>query len=141
LFVVAQIQQVGDVRLFVNAIVGAVMFTLLFLTGSTMMQSVRDRFVELGVLKALGFTDAMVFATVVLESLVLCLAAAVLGLAVTAAVFPGLFDALGVGAVPLPPSVWLSGLGTATALALLVAIWPAWRARTLSIAEVLGGRK
>jgi putative ABC transport system permease protein len=50
-----QRKQVGDVQTFVNYIIGAVLFTLLFLTGNTMSQSVRDRIPELGVLKAVGF--------------------------------------------------------------------------------------
>ena len=40
-YVVAQLRQVGDVRMFVNSIIGAVLFTLLFLAGNTMSQSVR----------------------------------------------------------------------------------------------------
>lgn len=36
-FAQAQIKQLGDISFMVNAIVGAVMFTLLFLTGNTMM--------------------------------------------------------------------------------------------------------
>ena len=56
-YVVAQLRQVGDVRMFVNSIIGAVLFTLLFLAGNTMSQSVRDRVPELGVLKTLGFSD------------------------------------------------------------------------------------
>ena len=50
-------RQVGDVQMFVNSIIGAVLFTLLFLAGNTMSQSVRDRIPEFGVLKTLGFSD------------------------------------------------------------------------------------
>ncbi len=139
--VAAQVQQIGDVEFFVNAVVAAVMFTLLFLTGSTMMQSVRDRLVELGVLKAVGFSDTGVFATVVAESLLLCLSAAVLGLGITALVFPALLRGLRVGPLSLPAVVWAEGLAIALLLGLLVAVWPAWRARRLSIADVLTGRK
>ena len=37
-YVVAQLRQVGDVQMFVNSIIGAVLFTLLFLAGNTMSQ-------------------------------------------------------------------------------------------------------
>src|SRR3546814_9849947 len=37
------IKQFGDINFIVKAILGAVFFTLLFLTGNTMMQSVRER--------------------------------------------------------------------------------------------------
>ena len=46
-----QLKQLGDINFIVNAIVGAVLFTLLFLTANTMMQSVRERTSELAVLK------------------------------------------------------------------------------------------
>ena len=35
-----QLKQLGDINFIANAIVGAVLFTLLFLTANTMMQSV-----------------------------------------------------------------------------------------------------
>ena len=72
-YVVAQLRQVGDVRMFVNSIIGAVLFTLLFLAGNTMSQSVRDRVPELGVLKTLGFSDTAVSVLVVVEASLLCL--------------------------------------------------------------------
>ena len=55
-FAIAFIKQLGDVGFVLRAILGAVFFTLLFLTGNTMMQSVRERIPELAVLKTLGFT-------------------------------------------------------------------------------------
>ena len=42
-FAASQIKQMGDINFIVNSIVGAVLFTLLFLTGNTMMQSMRER--------------------------------------------------------------------------------------------------
>ena len=56
----AFIKQFGDIGFVLRAILGAVFFTLLFLTGNTMMQSVRERIPELAVLKTLGFGDAKV---------------------------------------------------------------------------------
>ena len=55
-----QLKQLGDINFIANAIVGAVLFTLLFLTANTMMQSVRERTSELAVLKTLGFSDEKV---------------------------------------------------------------------------------
>ena len=49
-----RIEELGNIEFFVNAIIGAVLFTLLFLTGNTMMQSVRERIPELAVLKPMG---------------------------------------------------------------------------------------
>jgi putative ABC transport system permease protein len=139
-FTRAQIAQIGDINFFVNAIAGAVMFTLLFLTGNTMMQSVRERIPELAVLKTYGFSDTSVTAFICVESLLLCLAAALIGLGIAAAAFPSVFDAMGVLPLPLPLSVVEIGCGIAVALAIVSALPPALRARRLSIVDALAGR-
>jgi len=138
-YVTAQMRQVGNVRLFVNAILGAVLFTLLFLTGNTMMQSVRDRSAELGVLKSVGFTNTGVLALLWIEALVLCLAGAAMGLAIAALVFPPMFESFNLGPVPLLPSVWIAGIGVAALLATMVTLVPGWRAQRLTVAEALAG--
>src|SRR6202167_6206625 len=98
-FMMAFIKQLGDIGFVLRAILGAVFFTLLFLTGNTMMQSVRERVPELAVLKTLGFTDGKVLGLVVGEALVLCLLAAVVGLALSYAVLP--IVQMGLSGVPL----------------------------------------
>src|ERR1700733_1653679 len=74
----SQLKQLADINFIANAIVGAVMFTLLFLTANTMMQSVRERIPELAVLRTLGFSGGAVCALVLAESLLLCLIAAII---------------------------------------------------------------
>ena len=139
-YLVAQLRQIGNVRLFVYYIIGAVLFTLLFLAGNTMAQSVRDRVPELGVLKTLGFSDTTVWLLVVVESSVLCLIAAALGLTIAAVSFPIIFGSLQiVGPIPLPGIVWVAGFVIAIALAALSALFPALRARRLTIVEALAG--
>ena len=71
-----QLKQLGDINFIANAIVGAVLFTLLFLTANTMMQSVSERTPELAVLKTLGFSDGKVLTLVLIEALALCVFAA-----------------------------------------------------------------
>src|SRR5690349_19852469 len=95
------LKQIGDINFIVNAIVGAVLFTLLFLTANTMMQSVRERIPELAVLKTLGFSDRTVLALVLIESLALCLIAALLGLAFARIAF--LFIGATFGILSMPP--------------------------------------
>ena len=46
-------------------------FTILLVTGNTMAQAVRERTGELGVLKAMGFTNAQVLVLVLAESCLL----------------------------------------------------------------------
>jgi putative ABC transport system permease protein len=139
-WIASDIRQVGDVQMFVDSIIGAVLFTLLFLAGNTMSQSVHDRLSELGVLKALGFGDTSVWLLIVAEATVLSCVAAAIGLAIAAAVFPSVFKTLGLGPTALPLSVYLVGCGIALLLAALSATIPALRARRLTVVEALSGR-
>jgi putative ABC transport system permease protein len=128
-YVVAQIRQVGDIRLFVNSIIGAVLVTLLFLAGNTMSQSVNDRVAQLGVLKTLGFGDNTILVLVVVEAALLCLIAAAISLAIAATVFKGVFGSLNFASpIPMPASVYVSGFGIAVLVGALSATIPATRA-------------
>ena len=138
-YVQGQLRQLGDVSLMANAIVAAVLFTLLFLTGNTMMQSVRERTPELAILKTVGFSDRSVTVLVLIESVLLCVLAASLGLAAAAAVFP-VTAALGIAGAALPLKVVAAGLAIAVGLALASGLPPAWRAQRLVIVEALAGR-
>jgi putative ABC transport system permease protein len=133
----SQLKQLADINFIANSIVGAVMFTLLFLTANTMMQSVRERIPELAVLKTLGFTGGKVSILILIESLMLCIFAAVVGLALSS---------VGVKMIPilgpsrLLPIVVISGLGIAVALAIVSGLPPALRAQRLNIVDALAGR-
>lgn len=138
-YFLGQLRQLGDVGLMTNAIVAAVLFTLLFLTGNTMMQSVRERTPELAILKTVGFSDRSVTVLVLIESLLLCGLAASAGLAGAAAVFP-FAAALGVAGSALPLKVVVEGLTIAVVLAIASGSPPAWRAQRLVIVDALAGR-
>ena len=138
-YVQGQLRQLGDIEYLVEAIVGAVFFTLLFLTGNTMMQSVRDRIPQLALLKAIGFGDGLILVLVLAEATLLCVAAASLGLIVAATVFPAT-AALGIAGTSLPARVFAAGALLAVGLALVSALPPAWRARQLTIIDALAGR-
>ena len=135
-----QLKQLGDINFIANAIVGAVMFTLLFLTANTMMQSVRERTSELAVLKTLGFSDGKVLALVLTEALLLCSFAAVIGLAVSTTVFASPPMKALFGNFPMPNIVLAMGAGMALLLSLVSGLPPAWRARQLNIVDALAGR-
>src|SRR5262249_9367608 len=81
-------QQLGDLDFITRSIVSAVFAALLFSTATMMMQSIRERTPELAVLKILGFTSRGIFLLVVAETVVVCVAGALLGLALAAAAFP-----------------------------------------------------
>ena len=136
----SQLKQIGDINFIANAIVGAVLFTLLFLTANTMMQSVRERTSELAVLKTLGYSDTKVLVLVLTEALLLCLFAAALGIALAALVFesPALQKLF--GNFSMPAIVATMGAGIAVLVAFVSGFPPAWRARQLNIVDALAGR-
>ena len=138
-FAMTFVKQIGDVGFVLRAILSAVFFTLLFLTGNTMMQSVRERIPELAVLKTLGFGDGKVLALVLAEALLLCLIAAVVGLALSYAALPVIKK--GLQGVELSPIALIPGIGAAVLLALIVGLPPALRAMRLNIVEALAKKR
>jgi len=137
-FAQSQIKQVGDINLIANSIVGAALFTLLFLTGNTMMQSVRERIPELAVLKTLGFSDRKVLALILLEAVFLCVFAGLIGLGLARMAFLMMGSLF--GALSPPALVMETGLGIAILLAVVSGLPPAWRSTRINIVDALAGR-
>ncbi|MET0330804.1 MAG: FtsX-like permease family protein [Dyella sp.] len=135
-------KQLADIGLIVGSIMGAVFFTLLLLSGNTMMQAVRERTGELAVLKTIGFSNASVLAMVLAESVLLVMLGGVIGLGLAALVIPmvgagsgGMLNLPGVGA-----NSWLLGMVLMIVIGLLVGLLPALRAMRLNIVDALAGR-
>lgn len=129
------IRQLGDIAFFTNSVMGAVFFALLFVTGNTMVQSVRERIPEFAVLKTLGFAAQGVFAIVVVEALLLCAIAALLGLTIAAPLLPMLRDAIGFATLSWP--LVGSALLVAILLGLVSSLIPASTVARLRIVEAL----
>lgn len=134
-------KQIGDIGLIVSAIMGAVFFTLVLLTGNTMSQSFRERIPELAVLKTIGFTNRMVLLLVLAEAMVLMLAGGLLGLLVARIALP-LMAAATNGQMALPITMKTVTLGVTLMLGIgvLIGVPPAWRAMRLKIVDALAGR-
>jgi putative ABC transport system permease protein len=132
------VQRIGDLNFLIRAIVGAVLVALLFATASMMIQSMRERTPELAVMKTVGFTDRGVFLLILAEALVVCIAAAVLGLALALLAFP--FASKFVPRLSMPPIVVVVGLGAAVLVALISAAVPALLAARLKVASALANR-
>lgn len=136
-------KQIGDIGLIVTAIMGAVFFTLLLLTGNTMAQAVRERIPELAVLKTIGFSNRSVLGLVLGEAVLLVVIGGLLGLllapiAMTAATkMSGGFIQLPSN---LPPESWITGLVLMLAFGVLAGALPALRAMRLNIVDALAGR-
>jgi len=137
-FIQAWAGQIGNIVLIVAAIMGAVFFTILLVAGNTMAQAVRERTGELGMLKAIGFTNAQVVSFVLAESCLLTVLGGTLGLGL-AWMLIARGDPTG-GLLPmffLPMRDLLIGLGISIALGFLTGIFPALQAMRLRVADAL----
>jgi putative ABC transport system permease protein len=131
-------QQIGDIGTILIAILSAVFFTILLMAGNTMAQAVRERTAELGVLKAMGFTNERVLALVLIESCLITAAGGLAGLGI-AWVFT-----LGGSPVPsmlpifyFPTRYILIGVALVVGLGVVAGILPAIQAMRLQIAVAL----
>lgn len=133
------VKQFGDIGLMMSGILAAVFFTLLLVSGNTMMQAFRDRMPELAVLKTIGFTDRGVAALVVAESLLLCIGAAAAGVGLAALVIPPIRDAMAqfLAGLSMENSTLLLAAAIATGIGLVSALIPAWRSARLSVIDTL----
>ncbi len=137
-----QLSQVGDIGFVVNAIVGAVLFALLFLTSNTMMQSTRERISELAVLRVVGVPDLGVMGLILSEALFIGVSAALLGLAVATRAIPRIMEraSADLGAIRMPGIVFFWGVVIAVAFALVSGLPPAVRAYRTNLVTALSGR-
>ena len=88
---------------------------------------------------AAGFAIAMVLGLVLGESLLLCLIAAAIGLALSFAALP--IIKMGLQGVELSPNALIPGVGAAVLLALIVGMPPALRAMRLNIVDALADKR
>jgi putative ABC transport system permease protein len=133
-------RQIGNLKLILYSILGAVFFAILMLTGNTMSQAVQDRIPELAVLKTIGFTDGKVLALVLSESLFLCVLGGIVGMLLSLVAMVGLAGQPGFPPIQANLDVWLFAVAAMVLLSLLVGLWPALRASRLSIVDALAGR-
>jgi len=134
-------QQLGNIAKIVVAILIAVFFTILLVAGNTMAQSVRERTQELGVLKAVGFTNQLVLGVVLGESLVITVLGGLIGLAL------GWLMVTGMGQAPfiqqylpifyIPTRDMFIGAGLTILLGFVAGIFPAIQAMRLRLADAL----
>ncbi len=138
-FIQGWAKQIGNIVFIVAAILSAVFFTILLVTGNTMAQAVRERTGELGVLKAIGFTNGRIVTLVLAESCLLTVIGGVVGLGLASAVIPAMAGQLA-GLLPmffLPARDLVTGFGLAVALGLVTGIFPALQAMRLRVADAL----
>jgi putative ABC transport system permease protein len=131
-----QARQMGDTEFFTDAVMGAVLFTLAFLTGNTLRQALKERTREFAVLKAMGYAGARIFGLAYAEALLLYLPPAALGLLVARVLAP--LARADIGVIAVSPAVAAAGLCCAAALAFVGAALPSLSLTRMPVAAALG---
>lgn len=131
----------GNVKLFLVCLCGAVTFMLLLVSGNTMAMVVRERVKEIGILKTLGFSPGRVLGIILFESMVISLIGAVIGLLgsylMCKYIASGPITFADLKLLYLPGPVILLGLGLAVVIALVGTLLPAWPAVRRPIVDCL----
>jgi putative ABC transport system permease protein len=128
----------GNVKLFLLSICGAVTFSILLVSANTMAMSVRERAREVGILKTIGFTTRQILGIILGESVIISLAGAVLGLVLASLLCAGVGKA-----VPqfqnlrVQPAIMALSLALAAAIGVLSSIVPALSASRTPIIDAI----
>jgi putative ABC transport system permease protein len=137
----ARVRQLGNISLIVHAIMGAVAFTLILLTGNTVSQGVPERIPELAILKTIGFSGRNIILLVLAESILLLALGGIAGLALADAVVSAvhLWSGAHVPMAPIAWAIWLRGLALMALIGLAVGVLPALRAVRVRVVDALAG--
>jgi putative ABC transport system permease protein len=130
-----RLQSMGDLDLLARAVTGAAFSALLLSVGTMLVYSVRQRTPELGVLKAIGFSNRRIVIVIGAEIMLVALTGAGCGLIAAWCVLPLAREY--VGLVQMPGVVVILGLGCAVLLALICSWLPVRHALRLRIVEAL----
>jgi len=134
---------VGNLKLFIMAIFGAVTFTILLVSGNTISMSVRERIREVGILKTLGFTPGAILGIVLGESAVISAVGGFIGSLLAAAMCVMIAHSPGSVFIPalktlgITPLVGLISVGAAMIIGIFSSFVPAWSASRTSILDSL----
>lgn len=135
------VSMLGNVKMLVMLISGAVVFTLLLVTISTMSMAIRERFRELAVLKALGFQRRELFSFILAESFGLASLGAILGIGGAWALWTFLdLQSLTNGFLlyfEVTPRIMAWGAAVAALMGVLSAIPPAVQTARMSVTDGL----
>lgn len=133
------ISMMGDIPMLLSWIGTGVFVALLLACINTMMMAGREQVHDIGIFKALGFTDGAAFRLLIAQSLVLCTVGGLAGIGLTLAMAP----AIGTAIQAFFPIFVISDetLALAAALTLLLGVTagliPAWRASRLKPVDAL----
>ena len=133
----------GNLKLFIMAICGAVTFTILLVAGNTISMSVRERIREVGILKTLGFSPHAILGIILGEAAVISLIGGLLGSLLAGGMCsmishsPGANSMSGLGTLGITPGIGALSLCVALLIGLASSFVPAWGASRTTILDAL----
>jgi putative ABC transport system permease protein len=140
-FALGFLSYLGDVKLMLISVCGALTFTVLLVSANTMAMSVRERVREVGILKTLGYSPQEVLGILLSESVLIALVGGILGLGIagviTAALrhVPVMFFSL--RRLGLPFWILAANVLLAMMVGLVSSFVPAWNASRRPIVTCL----
>jgi putative ABC transport system permease protein len=141
-FALSFVSLLGNIKLFLMAICAAVTFTILLVSGNTMAMSVRERIMEVGVLKTLGFNNDTILGIIIGEAVSIAMIGGAIGL-VFAALLTLLVRRFAGDFMPqlhhlsMDPMTALIALGVALLIGVVSSFIPAWNAARTNILDSL----
>jgi putative ABC transport system permease protein len=140
-FILSFASFLGNVKMFLFSICGAVMFTILLVSANTMAMSVRERVREVGVLKTLGFTGGNILMIILGEACAIAVAGGAIGFILSTFLTSGLRKSpAGFFLPPIQPydpTIAVACIVVAVAIGLVSSFVPAWGASRTPIVEAL----
>src|SRR5262249_16658711 len=131
----------GNLRLFLAAICGAVTFTMLLVSGNTLSMSVRERTREMAVLKTVGYPRSEIVAMILGEAAFTALTGGLIGCMLANVLCGAVRSAPGAGNwfsnLTLSPVSAMGALLVAVSLGVVSALVPAITVSRLSIVDSL----
>lgn len=133
------ISMLGDIPMFLSWIGAGVLVAILLGAINAMLMAGREQTHDVGILKALGFTDASAFGLLIAQSLVLCLTGGALGIGLAAATEEGIALAIG-SAFPgffIENSTYVAAAAVSLGVGMAAGAVPAWNALRANCVEAL----
>jgi putative ABC transport system permease protein len=133
------IARLGNVKAFILAICGAVVFTTLLVCANTMAMSIRERTREVAVLRTLGFTRSSILKLLLSESIAISLIGGLAGV-LLGTIIMVFISRPGIGLPVSMHMTWLTAgavMLVAAFVGLASAVIPSYRASNLGIVDAL----
>ena len=140
-FTLSFVSFLGNVKLFLLAICGAVTFTILLVSANTMAMTVRERIREVGILKTLGFPNGAILGMILGEAACIALLGGAVGVALASLIAAGVRQGPAflqqLKTLSISPPVALFCLAFATFIGVVSALIPAAGAARTGILDAL----